>query len=375
MGSPQQEEARPPERKLGSGWVSGVLALMFAIAGFSTVLCLRYPEILTVPEAREVYHVGLIRLLLQLVLATGFALAVVSIVLRRRKVLGFAAIALIIIATLLGGSQAQRRFDIESDVYLGLDWFLLNLIFTGIVFVPLERLLGVKEQGIFRYEWRVDLFYFFISTLLVQGIVYLTMLPSLTILKHTELHGVRDWIASQPVVVQVIEIMVFTDLVQYWVHRLFHRIPFLWRFHVLHHSAQVLDWLAAARFHLVEIVCLRSLTVIPMYVLGFSEVALYAYLVIVFFVSSGLHSNFRLNLEFLRNWVVIPRYHHWHHAIEKEAVDKNFAGHFPFFDRIFGTYYLPADGRWPSGYGVAESVPRGFFQQLFFPFIRRNRTK
>lgn len=373
---PAQQNPTPTaaDRKLGSGWISGVLAVMLAIMGLGAVLCFRYPEFLTVPEAREVYDLKLIRLLLQFVLATGFALGVVSIVLRKRKILGFSAIAIILIATLLGGSQAQRRFEMESDVYLGLDWFILNLIFTGIVFVPLERLLGVKEQGVFRFEWRDDLFYFFISTLLVQMLVYLTLVPSLTILKHTEFSGLRGWIASQPVALQVIEIMFFTDLVQYWVHRLFHRVPFLWKFHALHHSAQVLDWIAAARFHLVEIVVLRSLTVIPMYVLGFGETALYAYVIIVFFLSSGLHANLRLNLEFLHRWFVIPRFHHWHHGIEKEAVDINFAAHFPFFDWIFGTYYLPPARRWPTAYGIAQPVPKGFFKQFLYPFSSSKRV-
>jgi sterol desaturase/sphingolipid hydroxylase (fatty acid hydroxylase superfamily) len=365
--------ATTADRHPDSGWISGVLAVTLALMGIGAVLCLRYPEFLTVPEAREVYDVGLIRLLLQLVLVTGFALAIVSIVLRKRKILGFTAIAIILIATLLGGSQAQRRFELESDVYLGLDWFLLNLIFTGIVFVPVERLLGVKDQSIFRFEWRLDLFYFFISTLLVQMLVFLTLVPSLTILKHTDLSGIRGWIASQPVVLQVVEIMFLTDLVQYWLHRLFHRVPFLWKFHALHHSAQVMDWLATARFHLVEIVIQRSLTVIPMYVLGFGAPALYAYLIIVFFLSSGLHANIRLNLDFLHNWIVIPRFHHWHHAIEKEAIDVNFAAHFPLLDRVFRTYYLPAEGRWPSGYGIAGPVPSGFFRQFLYPFSSSKR--
>src|SRR6187551_1866919 len=129
-------ESPEPDRQFGSGWISGVLALVLAIAGLGAVLCLRYPEYLTVPEARGVYNVGLIRLALFAGLLTAFVLAIVSIVLRRQKVLGFSAITLVLIATALGGSQAQDRINVQTDVYLGLDWFILSILFTGIVFIP-----------------------------------------------------------------------------------------------------------------------------------------------------------------------------------------------------------------------------------------------
>jgi sterol desaturase/sphingolipid hydroxylase (fatty acid hydroxylase superfamily) len=369
----QDLESPAAERSFGSGWLSGVLALALAVLGLGTVLCLRYPSLLTVADARKMYDVALIRLALHVVLIGGFLLGIVSVVLRKQKVLGFTALALILAATLLGGSHAARsRLDVDSDVYLGLDWFLLNLTFTGIVFIPIERFVGRREQPVFRYEWREDLLYFLISSLFVQALAFLSMSPALTILHHTGWAGdFRALVASQPVVLQFVEIMFLTDLVQYWVHRLFHRVPFLWKFHAVHHSAQTLDWLAGSRMHLLEIVVLRGATVIPMYVLGFSEPALYAYLFFVYLFSTLVHANMRLNFGFLQYWFVTPRFHHWHHGIEKEAIDVNFAVHFPVLDRLFGTYYLPADGRWPDGYGIANHpVPKGFLRQLLYPFVR-----
>jgi sterol desaturase/sphingolipid hydroxylase (fatty acid hydroxylase superfamily) len=367
----QNLEAPAPERHLGSGWISGVLALTLAVIGLGTVLCLRYPDLLTVPDAREMYNVGLIRLALHVVLIAGFLLGTLSIVLRKQKILGFAALGIILLATLLGGSRAENRLDLESDVYLGLDWFLLNLIFTGIIFIPIERLLGRREQPVFRYEWREDLLYFTISSLLVQVLTFLSLAPAMTILKHTHWEGLRGAIASQPVVLQFFEIMLLTDLVQYWVHRAFHRLPFLWKFHAVHHSAQTMDWLAGSRMHVLEIVCLRGCTVIPMYVLGFAEPALYAYIFFVYLFSTLVHSNLRVNFGFLRYGFVTPLYHHWHHGIEKEAIDVNFAVHFPILDWLFGTFYLPADGKWPSGYGIdGHPVPKGFFWQFLYPFVR-----
>lgn len=367
----------PPERHVGSGWISGVLAVALAGIGLGTVLCLRYPDILTLADARGMYNVGLIRLAVHVVLVAGFALGIVSIVLRKQKTLGFAALGLTLLATLLGGSGAQDRLELESDVYLGLDWFLLNLIFTGIIFIPIERLLGRREQPIFRYEWREDLLYLTISSLLVQALAFLSMLPAMALLKTTDWAAdFREIVGSQPIILQFIEIMFLTDLVQYWIHRLFHRIPFLWSFHAVHHSAQRMDWLAGSRMHLMEIVILRGCTVIPMYVLGFAQPAMYAYIFFVYLFSTLVHSNLRLNFGPLRYWFVTPLYHHWHHGIEKEAIDVNFAVHFPVLDWLFGTYYLPADGHWPSGYGIGGNpVPRGFVRQFLYPFVSSMATE
>jgi sterol desaturase/sphingolipid hydroxylase (fatty acid hydroxylase superfamily) len=158
--------------------------------------------------------------------------------------------------------------------------------------------------------------------------------------------------------------------VQYWLHRAFHQSPSRWRFHAVHHSAPVLDWLAGSRMHVVEIVVLRGVTVIPMYVLGFTEPALYTYLVFVYVYSTYIHSNVRFDVEWLKPLVVTPRFHHWHHGLEREAIDVNFAIHFPIIDRVFGTYHMPR-GRWPEGYGVSsERVPSGFARQFVFPFVR-----
>ena len=69
-----------------------------------------------------------------------------------------------------------------------------------------------------------------------------------------------------------------------------------------------------------------------------------------------------------------PRFHHWHHGLDKEATDVNFAIHFPFLDRLFGTYHLP-DGQWPSGYGIpGHPVPKGYWKQMLYPFRSTRST-
>jgi sterol desaturase/sphingolipid hydroxylase (fatty acid hydroxylase superfamily) len=118
----------------------------------------------------------------------------------------------------------------------------------------------------------------------------------------------------------------------------------------------------------VEIVALRGITVIPMYVLGFHEWALKAYILYIYIHSTLIHANVRFDFGWLKHVIATPRFHHWHHGIEKEAIDVNFAVQFPWLDRLFGTYYLPGD-KWPSGYGVGgHPVPPGYLKQLAYPF-------
>ena len=366
-------EVDSENRKFGSGWISGFLGLVLAIAGLATVLCFWYPQWLTVQDAREFYssHEQTIRVVLSLVLITAFLLGMISTILRQQKVLGFATVTLVLIATLMGGSRATAKHELTSDVYLGLDFFLLNLIFLGMLFIPIERLFKRVDQPILRYEWREDLLYFFISTLFVQALTYLSLAPSLAALAATEwAANIRNAIANQPFIVQFLEVMFLTDLAQYWFHRTFHKIPALWKFHAVHHSAQAMDWLAGSRMHVVEVILMRSFTTLPMYVMGFAEAPLYAYVFFVYLLSVFIHANIRIPFGFLQYIVATPRFHHWHHGVEEEAIDKNFAIHFPVIDMVFGTFHMPGN-RWPEGYGIGgHPVPKGFWNQLRYPFRR-----
>jgi lathosterol oxidase len=133
----------------------------------------------------------------------------------------------------------------------------------------------------------------------------------------------------------------------------------------------VLDWLASSRLHLFDIVVTRGLSFIPLYVLGFSAPAVYAYLVFVSFHAVFIHANLRFRFRGVEWLVVTPRFHHWHHAAAPEAVDKNFAIHLPVIDRILGTAYFPVGG-WPDAYGLAgPPMPDGWFRQLLSP-VRRH---
>ncbi|MGH8459432.1 MAG: sterol desaturase family protein, partial [Nevskiales bacterium] len=194
-----------------------------------------------------------------------------------------------------------------------------------------------------------------------------------------DLEHVQEFLADpgrlvrrQPVALQVLEVLLLGDLAGYWSHRLFHGRT-LWRFHAVHHSSEHLDWLAASRIHVLDSVVIRAVTFIPLFVLGFSNYAILAYLVFVSFHAIFIHANVGFQFGWL-DWVIAtPRFHHWHHAIEPRAVDKNFAVHLPLVDWLFGTCLLPKN-EWPSGYGIAgRPVPENYLGQVLYPFVRKRR--
>jgi lathosterol oxidase len=355
----------------GSGWLSGVLSVVLGLLGLGAVLCFHFPSLLTVPEARALYPLPYIRALLHLFLVAAFTLGGLSLWMRRNKALGMVGIGAALAAALLGGSQVPVSGELESGPFLGLDWFLLNLILYSAVFVPLERLFArLPEQGVFRRGWRTDLTYFFVSSLAVQLLTILTLKPAMVLFEWAVVPGVQSWVRGWPGILQFIVLLLVADTTQYWIHRAFHRVPALWRFHAVHHSATEMDWLAGSRLHLVDIAVTRGLTYVPIYVLGFAEGPLLAYLVVVSAQATFIHANVRFDFGPLRWVVATPQFHHWHHAAEPQAVDKNFAVHVPLLDVIFGTAYLPA--RWPSAYGLSqgEPPPPGYVSQFFWPFRR-----
>jgi sterol desaturase/sphingolipid hydroxylase (fatty acid hydroxylase superfamily) len=241
-------EAPPALRRFGSGWISGTLGFVLGVAGLLLVISLLAPGLFSIPETQNLRGNPWYRLGIHFTLIAAFAFSALSLVLRKERMLGTCGVVVTLAAALLGGSQAAAVVAGRPPLFFGLDFFVLNVLFTGFLFIPLERLFARNdEQSIFREEWREDLFYYLISSLMVQVLTFLTFLPAKSILAVAPLNGVRTWVATLPFVVQFIAIMILTDLVQYWVHRAFHRVPWLWKFHSVHHSARNLDWMAGAR--------------------------------------------------------------------------------------------------------------------------------
>lgn len=358
------------DTRFGSGWIAGVLSIFCGGLGLGGALCLSFPGLLTVPEMRVHYPVALLRVLIQVMIGLAFLLGAASIGLRRRLRLPLAGLLLAVAAALWGGGAAAALGPENSKTYLGFDWFLIDLLLTCLLFIPLEKIARRVSQPLLRLSWQLDLTHFFFHHLLIEVSLFLTVSPLRTLAASAVLHPMQAAIAAQPAVLQFIEILLAADLAEYAMHRAFHKVPWLWRCHAVHHSARTMDWLAASRNHTADVVLTRLSVVLPISLLGFAAAPVSAYVLFLSLHAVLIHANVNWRFGWLEKLFVTPRFHHWHHGIEPEAIDVNFAIHFPWIDRIFGTEYLPGQ-QWPSGYGIAgHPVPESFWPQMVYPLRR-----
>ena len=353
----------------GSGWVGGVGSLLGGALGLFGVLSLHFPQSLTAPALRSHYPVALLRGVLQAVLIASVTLGLFSVARRRRKILGLTGILLAVSAMALGGAAVPLPESVETKFGLGLEWFALNLLVLALIFVPLERALPRhREQRVFRPEWTTDGVHFLISHLLVQAFSWAALFPSEVLRDALLPKGAFLLLGSLPLPVQFLAVLALADLTQYWIHRSFHRVSFLWRLHAVHHSSTAMDWLAGSRMHPLDALATRVAVTTILVLAGASPSAVALYLAFVSFHAVFIHANFGARLEWLEPFLVTPRYHHFHHAAEAQAIDKNFAVHLPVLDRIFGTQFLP-DTRWPLSYGVSGGpIAQTYLAQVLGPF-------
>ena len=178
------------------------------------------------------------------------------------------------------------------------------------------------------------------------------------------------WPSGRPWWVQVPLALVVVELFQYWLHRLMHEVPLLWRLHSVHHSAPRLYWLNAGRFHPLDALLTHLLSVPILWLLGCpaQTVALF----IVFATAHGAfqHSNIDTRLGPL-NWIFSQgELHRWHHSPVQAESDHNYGAWLIVWDIVFGTRMLPGDRRPPTEVGVEgmPDFPKGFWGQIMVPF-------
>lgn len=358
--------------RLGTGMVSGVIALMLAVLCFLGVLAFHFPEYLTTPQLRKSYSVELMRELLYWAMVIAGGIALFNIVFGRARWLALAAFALVALTALLGGHKVPVGDFADHTPYIGLDWFVLDLLGSSLIFIFIEKMFALRrDQPVFRPEWQTDFHHFIVNHMIVGFVLLATNLMVHKLFGWAAKDGIQGWVQNLNFFVALFLIVLVADLVQYWTHRAYHEVPLLWRLHAVHHSAKNMDWLAGSRQHIVELLITRTLVLAPIYVLGFSKEVIDAYIVIVGFQAVFNHANVSVRLGPLRYVIVTPNFHHWHHSQDDAAIDRNYAAHFAFLDHLFGTA-VQSDRAWPEHYGVkGDYVPSGFWRQLTFPFVWR----
>ncbi len=279
------------------------------------------------------------------------------------------------------------------------------------------------KQATFRKDFWLDFFYMFFNFFLFSLIIYNAASDVIVNLFNDGINALTgfDLQASNPMQAWPIWAILITgflvrDFVQWWVHRLLHRSEFLWEFHKVHHSVQEMGFAAHLRYHWMENVVYRSLEYIPLALLGIglhdffvihiftlavghynhSNISVSGYITggvlggllgiciafglfdISFFAASAIFVKIGLILASIVLGSLIlgpimkylfnsPEMHIWHHAYDlpkERRFGVNFGLSLALWDYIFGTAYIPHDGRDISlGFPGVEKFPEHFITQ------------
>ncbi len=250
-------------------------------------------------------------------------------------------------------------------------WFSL----LAILFIPLERLFALHPQKIFRKAVAVDVAYYFLNSLMPTLLVATPMAVFAWGLRHILPTSLHTWAEILPMWLRLTLGLIVGEFGYYWGHRFSHEIPWLWRFHSIHHSAEEMDWLVSTRGHPFDVAFGRLCGLIPMYVLGLAQpmnganVDPTALIVSLLGTVWGfvVHANLRWRFEWLGLVISTPAFHHWHHTND-EHINRNYASMMPIWDKLFGTWFLPKS-QWPPAYGIDTPMSPRLDVQLIQPFL------
>src|SRR6201996_6509193 len=175
-------------------------------------------------------------------------------------------------------------------------------------------------------------------------------------------------LAQLPLWVQALLFLVASDFMLYWLHRLFH--DQLWKYHAVHHSSEELDWISAARFHPINLIIGTISVDVILLMAGISPNIMLWVGPFNTFHSAFVHANLKWTLGPFRYVLATPVFHRWHPTPLEAGGNTNFAGTFPIWDILFGTFRMPAN-ELPENYGKDEAaMPSEIAGQLAFPFRR-----
>ena len=239
-----------------------------------------------------------------------------------------------------------------------------------------------KKQAIIRKDFWLDAFYMFFN-LFISSLLFYSVLSEFTSIGFKNLMSliglprtdVLDF-STLPVWIQFILFFLINDFIQWCVHNALHRIPFLWRFHKVHHSVEEMGFAAHLRYHFMETFIYKSVQYIFLSWL-FNFDLRYAFILHAFTIAIGHfnHANINIKYGFLKYILNNPQMHIWHHAKElpkQFSSGMNFGITLSIWDYLFKTAYIPSDGRdIKLGFPNSESFPKTFIGQ-FFKSFRKN---
>jgi predicted cobalt transporter CbtA len=201
--------------KGGRGLITGTIAFTLACLCLLGVLAFHFPQYLTTPELRQSYSVDAMRQLLFYAMVVAGGLALVNIIFNRTRWLSSFAFLIVVLCALLGGHKVQVNPNFPDHTpYIGLDWFILDLLGSSLIFIFIEKLFPLrKNQPVFRDEWQTDFQHFIVNHMIVGFVLLATNLIVHKFFGWAAHDGIRGWVAGLNFWVALFLIILVADLV------------------------------------------------------------------------------------------------------------------------------------------------------------------
>lgn len=261
-----------------------------------------------------------------------------------------------------------------------LQYYFWLLLISGVVLV-LERLVPRSPaQEVLRPGFVQDLFWMIFNVQYVSWMLAILAVHAAAWVNRAFFHvGLPDpeslkLIASWPLWAQFVTFFLIKDFLEWNIHRALHSYRWMWRFHKLHHSIEVLDWAATFRSHWFEIIIYKVIIYLPLVVLGVNDLVIFWILVFSLLISELSHANLSWDWGIFRYVLSSPRFHAWHHDVELHGKNgQNFGVTLVLWDWIFRTAHWPNDRAFPKEYGLKDGAryPRGIWARMWEPFFPR----
>lgn len=184
-----------------------------------------------------------------------------------------------------------------------------------------------------------------------------------------------DW----PHGIEIFLMVVLLDLAIYAQHVAFHKIPFLWRLHRMHHADLSLDVTSGLRFHPLEYLLSMLIKSAVVVALGADLLAVILFEILLNATAMFNHGNLRLPRRldrFLRRLIVTPDFHLVHHSVTRDEHDRNYGFNLPWWDYAFKTYKaapdLGVDGMIIGLKPWRRQKELGFWPLMMMPFLSDN---
>lgn len=286
--------------------------------------------------------------------------------------------------TLRDGYFGYARYLWDSIINPGVYNYFYWLLLVSAFFFMLELVAPWrKDQPKFRKDFWLDFFYMFFNFFLFSLIIFNAASDVVVRFFNETLAaiGITNLVAfevmSWPIWAHLLLGFAVRDFVQWWIHRLLHKVPFLWEFHKVHHSVKEMGFAAHLRYHWMENVVYRTLEYIPLALIGIGLRDFFVIHIFTLAVGHFNHSNFKLNLGPLKYIFNNPQMHIWHHAKdlpEGKRFGVNFGLTLSVWDYLFKTNYMPTDGRdIELGFPEDENFPDDFVGQEMYGVLGKKK--